>query len=85
MLIPHKELEPETLQSLIEEFVTREGTDYGEREYSLSEKVEHVRRQLDDQHIFIVFSQEDQSVSIMPREQLSNTEIRELEEDYDPH
>ncbi|WP_171489951.1 YheU family protein, partial [Acinetobacter baumannii] len=30
MLIPWQDLSPETLENLIERFVLREGTDYGE-------------------------------------------------------
>ena len=37
--IPVGRLDGETLRRLIEEFVTREGTDYGTREKSLDQKV----------------------------------------------
>ena len=33
--IPYDQLNPETLHGVIEEFVTRDGTDYGEIEVSL--------------------------------------------------
>ncbi|ALO46079.1 YheU family protein [Pseudohongiella spirulinae] len=46
MRIPWQSLADETLTALIEEFVSREGTDYGQHEYTLEEKVSHVRRQL---------------------------------------
>ncbi|WP_460549631.1 YheU family protein, partial [Geodermatophilus aquaeductus] len=46
MIIPWQDLAPETLDSLIESFVLREGTDYGEHERSLEQKVADVRRQL---------------------------------------
>uniref|UniRef100_UPI0022839764 YheU family protein n=4 Tax=Enterobacterales TaxID=91347 RepID=UPI0022839764 len=46
MIIPWQELATDTLNSLIESFVLREGTDYGEHERSLEQKVEDVRRQL---------------------------------------
>ena len=44
--VPHTALEPATLRALIEEFVTRDTTDYGERERTLEDKVEDVMRQL---------------------------------------
>jgi uncharacterized protein len=47
MLIPHGSLTDSTLQNLIEEFVTREGTDYGVGHFSLEQKVAQVRRQLE--------------------------------------
>ena len=39
MLIPWQDLSPETLENLIESFVLREGTDYGEHERTLEQKV----------------------------------------------
>ena len=46
MIIPWQDLAPETLDNLIESFVLREGTDYGEQERSLEQKVSDVKRQL---------------------------------------
>ena len=37
--VPHTHLTPEALRSLTEEFVTRDGTDYGPVEKTLAEKV----------------------------------------------
>lgn len=55
MEIPHGRLSRETLTGLIEEFVTREGTDYGEREHTLERKVERVRDQLRRGEVVISF------------------------------
>ncbi len=46
MEIPWRELSDEALTAIIEEFVSREGTEYGARDYSLAEKVAQVRAQL---------------------------------------
>lgn len=46
MRIPHTALAPETLRNLLEEFVTREGTDYGTQASCLADKVAQVHRQL---------------------------------------
>ncbi|EGG98200.1 hypothetical protein imdm_378 [gamma proteobacterium IMCC2047] len=42
MDIPYQAIPKETLSNMIEEFVTRDGTDYGECELSLEEKVVQV-------------------------------------------
>jgi uncharacterized protein YheU (UPF0270 family) len=68
MRIPHTALAEDTLRNLIEEFVTREGTDYGERLFSLADKVVHVRRQLDKGSVVIVFDPHTESCHIMPIE-----------------
>lgn len=61
MIIPHRELTPEALQGLIEEFVTRDGTDYGEWVTALETKVAQVWRQLDMGTAVIGFYEEDGS------------------------
>ncbi|HET8816474.1 MAG TPA: YheU family protein [Pseudidiomarina sp.] len=66
MQIPWQAVDPDTLESLIEAFVLREGTDYGEEEKSLAEKVEDVRAQLQDGRAVLVWSELHETVNIMP-------------------
>lgn len=68
MIIPHDQLSPDTLQGLIEEFITRDGTDYGEYEVSLASKVEQVKRQLIRGEVVIVFDPASESVSLLTRQ-----------------
>lgn len=68
MIIPFEQISPDTLQALIEEFITREGTDYGWEEVSLATKVEQVKKQLIKRDIVIVFDTAMESVSIVPRQ-----------------
>lgn len=70
MIIPWQEIEQETLNSLIESFVLREGTDYGEHERSLEQKVDDVRRQLKSGEVVLVWSELNETVNIMPRGQI---------------
>ena len=67
MIIPWQELEAETLENLIETFVLREGTDYGEQERSLMQKVDDVRRQLERGDVVLVWSELHESINIMPK------------------
>lgn len=67
--IPAEQLSPDALQGLIEEFITREGTDYGEVEWSLEQKVGQVRAQLQRGDAVIVFDIVAESCTIMPRDQ----------------
>ena len=66
MDIPYERLSPDILQAVIEEFVLREGTEYGVQEYSLEQKVDAVRRQLRKGLVKIVFNPEDDTCSIVP-------------------
>lgn len=70
MQIPHTALADATLQNLIEEFVTREGTDYGSTLYSLADKVVHVRRQLEKGSAVIVYDPHSATCHIMTKADL---------------
>ncbi len=65
MIIPWQQLNPETLNNLIESFVLREGTDYGEEERTLEEKTQDIHRQLTAGEIVVVWSELNESVSLM--------------------
>lgn len=58
-------LSPEALRGLVEEFVSREGTDYGQVERSLASKVADVMAQLATGEARIVFDLESETASIV--------------------
>lgn len=63
--VPSDALSQETLDRLIEEFVTRSGTDYGVEERTLEQKMADVRRQLTRGEAKIVFDPETESANIV--------------------
>lgn len=65
MAVPYAELAPDLLHAVVEAYVLREGTDYGEREFSLAEKVSHVIGRLERGEAQIVFDPETETVSIV--------------------
>tara|TARA_R110002126_G_scaffold43555_24_gene124966 strand:- start:5972 stop:6202 length:231 start_codon:yes stop_codon:yes gene_type:complete len=69
MIIPYTDIDNDTLNNLIEYYVLREGTDYGEQEVSLAEKVAAVKRQLKTGDVVIVYSELHETVNLMPRQQ----------------
>lgn len=71
MRIPMDRLTSEVLQSLIEEFVNREGTDYGLATHSLEEKCASVRRQLEAGEASIVFDPDTETCNILTEEALA--------------
>lgn len=73
--IPMDTLSGEALAGLVEEFITREGTDYGEREHSLDEKRATVMRQLGRAEIAIVYDFESESTTLITREELARLGI----------
>ena len=65
VFIPHTELSADALRGVVESFVLREGTDYGEREYSLEQKLAHVYRQLERGEAQIVFDPNTETIDIV--------------------
>lgn len=65
VVIPHAELSAEALRGVIESFVLREGTDYGEREHSLEQKVAQVHAQLERGQARILFDPETNTVTLV--------------------
>ena len=65
--VPFQQLSDAALQGLIEEFINREGTDYGATEYSLADKVEQVRLALKAGRAVIVFDPVLESCTLLPK------------------
>lgn len=70
-LVPFQKLSKDALEGVLEEFINREGTDYGAIEMSFDEKCEQVLTQIKIGQVLIVFDHDSQSVSLMLKEQLS--------------
>ncbi len=67
MHIPYQSLSAEALRAVIEEFVTREGTDYGHADHSLAVKCDAVRRQLQAGRAVIDWDPRTRTAHIVPR------------------
>jgi uncharacterized protein len=64
--VPPTALSPDALRGLVEEFVTRDGTDYGVRERTLEDKIRDVMRQLERGEVKIVFDPATRSANLVP-------------------
>ncbi len=74
MIIPINELSADVLQSIIKEFVLREGTDYGMQEIALEDKIAQVKLQLAQKSAFLVYSELHETVNIIPAEDMASIE-----------
>jgi uncharacterized protein YheU (UPF0270 family) len=70
MIIPLEQLSTETLNAIIENFVLREGTEYGSEDVSLSDKITQVHQQLTQGSALLVYSELHETVNILPTDQL---------------
>lgn len=69
MIIPIEQLPTETLTAIIENFVLREGTEYGSEDVALADKIAQVKKQLHQGSAVLVYSELHETVNIMPAEQ----------------
>jgi len=68
MRIPHHELRPETLDALIEDFVTRDGTQTADADGPQG-SIARVHRLLDQGHVVICFDEESETCTIITRKE----------------
>ncbi|TMM43912.1 YheU family protein [Colwellia ponticola] len=69
MIIPLEQLPAETLTAIIEDFILREGTEYGAEEVSKAAKIAQVKKQLHQGSAVLVYSELHESINILPSEQ----------------
>lgn len=67
--IPPQRLGGDLLDAIIEAFVLREGTDYGERESSLAEKIAQVRARIASGEVVVVFDETTESCNLLLRDE----------------
>ena len=63
--VPYERIEPDTLQRMIEEFVTRDGADWGDVGCTLEDKVRQVLHQLRNKKVIVVFDHTSQTANFV--------------------
>lgn len=66
-MIPPQSLSLDALLAVLEEFISREGTDYGDQELTLEEKVELLKPQVMRGEVLIVFDAVAEQVTLLPK------------------
>jgi len=72
VIIPYEKLSPEALRGLIEEFVTRPGTDTGYTDGSLENNVNMVMKQLKFGDVLIVYEESTLTANIVPKQMVKS-------------
>ena len=65
--VPYLDINPETLRNMIEEFVSRDGSDWGDTGGSMEDKIKQVLRQFESGKIKVVFDLTSQSANIVSK------------------
>ncbi|MBT4522467.1 MAG: YheU family protein [Halieaceae bacterium] len=66
--IPVSRIEPDVLQAMLEEFASRDGTDYSEQERSLAQKVESLQSQLSSGELAILYDTSGEHWDLIQRD-----------------
>ncbi|OOF42760.1 YheU family protein [Rodentibacter trehalosifermentans] len=64
MIIPWQDLEPATLDNIVESVILREGTDYGDEEIPLAQKKAQLLRKIRNGSAVVVWSELHESIDI---------------------
>lgn len=67
--MPYQSLDQNVLRAIAEEFVSRDGTDYGEVELSMEHKLEQLLEQIRGGQVVIYYDDASESVNLMTSEQ----------------
>jgi uncharacterized protein len=65
--VPPGSLSEEALHGVIDNFIQREGTDYGAAEASYNTKIEQIRKQIEKGDVKIVFDPATESVTLLTK------------------
>jgi uncharacterized protein YheU (UPF0270 family) len=69
--IPAGRLEAAVLDALLEEFATRDGTDYGTVETAVDQRVSQLRARLQSGEMALLFDSDSEQWDLLSREQAS--------------
>ena len=83
MIIPWQNLSEQALSGIIEEFIMREGTDYGTEEVSLERKKQDLLNQLKAGQVVIVYSELHETVNMMLAEEFNADASEQVQQPYD--
>jgi uncharacterized protein YheU (UPF0270 family) len=67
--VPPERLQAEVLKALLEDFASRDGTDYGLRELTLDEKVQSLRNQLTQGQVALLYDSDSEQWDLVPDDQ----------------
>jgi uncharacterized protein YheU (UPF0270 family) len=74
-LIPYDSLSPETLETILDDIVSRDGTDYGEYDLSVAQKRQQALKALVKGEAVLLFDTESETIKMIPKDTLSNYDL----------
>lgn len=81
MIIPAEELAPETLDSIVREWLMRQGEDWGLVEGGLDDAIPLARARVLKGDLVILWSETEETLNILPRDEVRRSDQKEAWED----
>jgi len=75
-LIPYDSLTKETLENILDDIVSRDGTDYGNYELSALQKREQALRALQTGEAVLLFDTESETITMVSKSAIGNHDLR---------
>ena len=75
VLIPLERMNAEALAAMLEEYATRDGTDYGGHERALGDKVASLRRQLIRGDLSVVYEVDSEQWDLLDRQRVGELDL----------
>jgi uncharacterized protein len=72
--VPYTRLDPDTLRRVVEDLVTRDGTDYGEVEKTLAQKVAALLAQLERGEAKLVMDMTTETLGVMTSDEFARSQ-----------
>jgi len=66
--VPMDSLPKESLEGIIKDFILREGTDYGDTDYSLEDKIKQVKDAITNKKAHIFFDPNSETCTIISKQ-----------------
>ncbi|RBO83264.1 YheU family protein [Marinomonas aquiplantarum] len=74
-LIPYDSLTKETLENILDDIVSRDGTDYGNYELSALQKREQALRALQTGEAVLLFDTESETITMVSKSAIGNHDL----------
>jgi uncharacterized protein len=74
-LIPYDSLAPDTLDTILDDIVSRDGTDYGDYDLSVAQKRDQALRALRSGDAVLLFDTESETIKMIPKSELNNYDL----------
>jgi hypothetical protein len=75
-LVPFEQIPKDLLDKLLDSFISREGTDYGEIELTIEEKRDRLKSLLKQKEVFIAYDGESETFNLLSKQEAKQIDLQ---------